>query len=125
MKIKTHQFGEIDYIQEHVITFSSGIFGFEHLKNYLLIKIKEEMFYWLTSIDKPEIVFPLIGVRVVDDKYPEEENHEAFGMVILNSDLTKVTVNLKSPVYINETTKSGFQKILDSNKYPIKYNLFK
>ena len=125
MKITTHQFGTIEYAPENVISFTSGIFGFEHLKHYLLIKIKEEIFYWLTSIDEPEIVFPLIGVRVIDDKYPEEEKHEAFGIVTLKPDLLKVTVNLKSPVYINESTKTGFQKMLDSDKYLIEYNLFK
>lgn len=125
MKITTCQFGEIEYKPEHLIRFTSGIFGFENLKDYLLIKIKEEVFYWLTAIDKPEISFPLIGVRAIDDKYPEEEKNEAFGIVTLNPDLLKVTVNLKSPVYINESTKTGFQKILDSEKYPVKYNLFK
>lgn len=125
MKITTPQFGEIEYTKEHLINFSSGIIGFEELTNFLLIKIKEEIFYWLTSVDKPEITFPLIGVRVIDNKYPEEENHEAFGIVTMNKDLLNVTVNLKSPVYINENTKSGYQKILDSEKYPVKYNLFK
>lgn len=125
MKITTHQFGEIEYTREHLINFSAGIFGFEDLTNYLLIKIKDEIFYWLTSVDKPEITFPLIGVRVIDNKYPEEKNHEAFGIVTMNQDLMKVTVNLKSPVYINENTKTGYQKILDSEKYPVKYNLFK
>ena len=125
MEITTYQFGTIEYTPEHVINFTSGIFGFEQLKKFLLIKIKDEIFYWLTSIEQPEITFPLIGTRVIDDKYPEEEKHEAFGIVTLNSDLLKVTVNMKSPVYINETTKTGFQKILDTEKYPVKYNLFK
>ncbi len=125
MKIKTYQFGEIEYKQEHLINFSSGLFGFEHLKEFLLIKIEEELFYWLTSVEKPEIIFPLIGVRAIDDKYPEVEKHEAFGIVTLNSDLLNVTVNLKSPVYIDEGTKTGFQKILDSETYKVEYNLFK
>lgn len=125
MKVTSYQFGEIEYTQEHLINFSSGLFGFENLRNYLLIKIEEEIFFWLTSVEKPEIIFPLIGIRVIDDKYPEVIKHEAFGIVTLNSDLSKVTVNLKSPVYINETTKTGFQKILDSDKYKVEYNLFK
>jgi flagellar assembly factor FliW len=35
-----------------------------------------------------------------------------------------VKVNLKAPVYINQDAKSGFQKIIDSDKYPIDFNLF-
>ncbi len=125
MKIKTNQFGEVEYDTEHIIKFAGGIFGFEQFKNYLLIKVDEDLFYWLNSIDKPEVAFPLIGIGVIDDKYPSEKEHEAFGIVTLNRDVIKITVNLKAPVFINQTTKTGFQKILDEDKYPIKYPLFK
>ena len=125
MKVKTNQFGEIEYTAEHVINFASGIFGFEQLKKYLFIKIEGELFYWLNSIDSPDIAFPLIGIRVIDDKYQVEKDHEPFGIVTMNNETLKTTVNLKAPVYINQTAKTGFQKILDTEKYPIKYFLFK
>ncbi|MCL5030675.1 MAG: flagellar assembly protein FliW [Bacteroidetes bacterium] len=125
MKIKTNQFGEIDFEKELIIKFSSGLFGFEQLKDYLLIKVDNELFYWLNSIEEPEIAFPLIALRLIDDSFPQEKNNEAFGIVTMNSDALKITVNLKAPVFIDQNAKSGFQKILDSEKYPIKYNLFK
>ncbi len=125
MKIKTNQFGEVEYNAEHIIKFAGGIFGFEQLKNYLFIKVDEDLFYWLNSIDKPELAFPLVGIGVIDDKYPIEESHEAFGIVTLNREVIKITVNLKAPVFINQNTKTGFQKILDTDKYPVKYPLFK
>ena len=125
MKIRTNQFGEIEYTAEHIINFVNGIFGFEQQKKYLFIKIDGELFYWLNSIDSPEIAFPLIGIRVIDDKYHEEKDCEPFGIVTMNQDIIKTTVNLKAPIYINQTTRTGFQKILDSEKYPIKYSLFK
>ncbi|MHB1687351.1 MAG: flagellar assembly protein FliW [Ignavibacteriaceae bacterium] len=125
MKIHTRQFGEIEFSPELMINFSSGIFGFEQLKNYLLIKVDDDFFYWLNSVEEPEIAFPLVGVRVIDDQYPPEGDHEAFGIVTMNPDVIKISINLKAPVYINQTTKTGFQKILDSEKYPVNYNLFK
>jgi len=125
MKIKTRQFGEIEFDPSMMINFSSGIFGFENLKDYLLIKVDDDFFYWLNSVEEPEIAFPMIGVRVIDDKYPAEKDDEAFGIVTMNSEIIKITVNLKAPVYINQNTKTGFQKILDSEKYPVNYNLFK
>ena len=124
MKITTHQFGEINFENEHLIKFSSGLFGFEQLNNYLLIKTDEELFYWLNSVDEPEISFPLIGTRVINTSFPEEENHEAFGIVTLNQDPLKVTVNLKAPVYINQNKKTGFQVIIDDEKFPVDYKLF-
>jgi flagellar assembly factor FliW len=125
MQIKTNQFGVVEFDNNLIIKFESGIFGFEQLKNYLLIKVDDDIFFWLNSIEEPEIAFPMIGLRMVDDSYPQEKEHEAFGIVNMNSDILKITVNLKAPVYINQDDKSGYQKILDSDKYPIKYSLFK
>ncbi len=125
MKIRTHQFGEIEFEPNIIIKFNTGIFGFENLKDFLLIKVDDEIFYWLNSIEEPDIVFPLIGLRLIDDSFPQEESSEAFGIVTMNPDFQKITVNMKAPVYINQTSKSGFQKILDTEKYPLKYNFIK
>jgi flagellar assembly factor FliW len=124
MKINTHQFGEIEYTEDLVINFNKGIFGFERFKKYLFIKTDNDLFFWLNSIDQPEIAFPLIGLRVIDDSYPEEESHEAFGIVKMNKNPLDVTVNLKAPVYINQDNKCGYQKIIDDDKYAIDYKLF-
>lgn len=124
MKLNSYQFGEIEFTQDHVIDFKEGLLGFEDLKQYLLIKPDENLFYWLTSIDNPEIAFPLFGTRAVDENYPQEDNYEAFGIVILNPDPLKITLNLKAPIYINQDEKIGFQKIIDTEKYPVHYNLF-
>jgi flagellar assembly factor FliW len=124
MKIKTHQFGEVDFTEDLVIYFAEGLFGFENLHKFLLIKTDDELFYWLNSIEQPEIAFALIGLRVIDEKYPTIENNEAFGIVILSKNPSDIKVNLKAPVYINQGSKNGFQKIIDSEKYPIDYNLF-
>ena len=125
MKIETHQFGTVEYSEEHIIRFPSGLFGFEKLTEYLFIKLDENMFYWLNSIQVPEIAFPLVGLRIIDEHFVEEKNCEAFGIVTLNNDPLKITVNMKAPVYINQEEKTGFQKIIESEKYPVNYNLFK
>ncbi|MDH7605001.1 MAG: flagellar assembly protein FliW [Melioribacter sp.] len=124
MKIVTKQFGEIEFPDDLVITFENGLIGFEELKKFVFIKPEENIFYWLNSVEKPEIAFPLFAMRLIDENYPQEENHEAFGIVILNPDPLKITINLKAPVYINQDSKTGFQKILDSEKYSLYYNLF-
>jgi flagellar assembly factor FliW len=124
MKLNTYQFGEIEYTEDLVISFAEGLFGFENLHKYLFIKTDEELFYWLNSIEQPEIAFPLIGLRIIDEKFPVLEDNEAFGIVVMSKNPADVKVNLKAPVYINQDSKSGFQKIIDSDKYPIDYNLF-
>ncbi len=124
MKLKTFQFGEVEYTEDLIINFSSGLLGFENLKNYLLIKTDDDIFYWLYSIERPEIAFPLIGALVLDENYPKINNFEPFGIVTLNNDPLKVTVNLKAPVYINQDAKSGYQKILEEQNYEVNFNLF-
>jgi len=124
MKIQTSHFGELEYGEDRIIRFAKGILGFEELKEYLLLKSDDELFYWLTSIDKPDIVFPLIAIRLIDSEYIEKPDSEAFGIVKLDPDPSNITVNLKAPVYINQESKEGVQTILDEEKYPISYNLF-
>jgi len=124
MKIITHQFGELEFQEDLILDFPSGLFGFEQLKKFVLIKISEELFYWLNSIEQPEIAFPLFGIGVIDDTYPVEVENEAFGIVTLNPDPLQITVNLKAPVYINQNRKLGYQKIIDKENYPVHYNLF-
>lgn len=124
MKINTHQFGEIEFTEDFIISFEDGLLGFEHLHKYLFIKTDDDLFYWLNSIEQPDIAFPLIGTRVVDENYPAETESESFGIVILSKNPADIKVNLKAPVYINHDKKTGFQKIIDNDKYPIDYNLF-
>ena len=124
MKINTHQFGEVEYSEDLVINFAEGLFGFENLHKYLFIKTEDEFFYWLNSVEQPDIAFALIGLRIIDEKFPTIEENEAFGIVTFSKNPADVKVNLNAPVYVNQDSKSGLQKIIDSDKYPIAYNLF-
>ncbi len=124
MKINNQQFGEIEYKEEHLLKFDTGIAGFENLRRFLLIKTDDGLFYWLNSVEKPDICFPLIGLRLIDDNYPAPGSFEPFGIVTINKDPLETTINLKAPVYVNQDERKGFQKILDEEKYPVRYFLF-
>lgn len=124
MKLKNKQFGEVEFTPENVLKFKNGLFGFEELKSYLLIKTENDLFFWLNSIDQHEIAFPLIGLRLIDDSYPQKDETEAFGIVTLGKQPSSTTVNLKAPVYINQERKEGFQTIIDQDKYSVNYKLF-
>lgn len=124
MRLQNKQFGEVEFNEENIIKFKNGLLGFEELNNFLLIKTENDLFFWLSSIDQPELVFPLIGLRLVDDQYPQVEGNEAFGIVTLNSEPSEITVNLKAPVYIDQDSKEGYQSIIDKERYSVKYKLF-
>lgn len=124
MKLQNKQFGEIEFSKENILHFKNGLFGFEEFQSFLLIKSENELFFWLNSIDQPEYIFPVIGLRLIDDGYPQTEETEAFGIVTFNNDPKKTTVNLKAPVYINQDKKEGYQTIIDQDKYMVNYQLF-
>ncbi len=124
MKLKTDQFGEVEFQEEKIISFENGILGFEELKRFLLISEDEGIFYWLTSVDQPEIVFPLFPINLLMENYKQNEGYEPFGIVKLDKDPANITINLKAPIYINHEDKNGFQKIIDSEAYPVDYQLF-
>ncbi len=124
MKIRTQQFGEIEFQEDKIINFENGMFGFERLNQFVWLSEENGIFTWLISIDEPEIVFPLFPINVLLDGFPERENHEAFGIIKLDKQPKNITINIKAPVYINHEEKKGYQKIIDSDKYPIDYQLF-
>lgn len=125
MKIKFENIGEKEFDDDLVLTFENGLIGFENLKKFVLIKSEDDdLFYWLYSVERPELCFPLIGIRVIVEDYPFEENYEAFSVVVFDKDPLKITTNLKAPIYINQDTKVGFQKIIDDDRYPVDYKLF-
>jgi len=124
MEIITKQFGRLEFDEEIIIEFKEGIFGFSEYHKYILITEEDGLFYWLTNIEEPEIMFPLFSVRLLVENYPQIEEYEAFGIVKMDKNPLNITVNLKAPVYISQNKKEGFQKILDVENYPIDYKLF-
>lgn len=125
MKINTLQFGEVEFEQENVIKFSKAIIGFENLLEFLFIKKDDDLFYWLNSVNEPSIAFAIFPIKVIEEHYPVKEGYEPFGIVNFEKDPMNITINLKAPVYLDQLNKTGFQKILDLDKYSLNYKLFK
>ncbi|MCP5064793.1 MAG: flagellar assembly protein FliW [Ignavibacteriae bacterium] len=124
MKIQNEQFGEINFEEDSVIKFEDGLLGFEELKEFLLISEEEGLFLWLTSIDEPEIIFPIFSINVLQEKFETAESYEPFGIVKLDKDPENVTINLKAPVFINQVEKKGYQKLIDNEANVVDYPLF-
>lgn len=124
MKLQTNQFGEIEFDENIIFELKDGILGFEQLKKYILITEENGIFNWLTSIDQPEIVFPLFPIGLLEENYPEEESSISYGIVKLSKNPADITINMKAPLYLNMNKKTGFQKIMDNDNYLIDYQLF-
>ncbi|HOP50368.1 MAG: flagellar assembly protein FliW [Candidatus Anstonellales archaeon] len=129
METVKNKLGEIEYSDDNIITFEEKIPGFENLKKFVFVKLEREeeifqMLYFLISIDEPNIFFPILPIKLIEENYPDYNGYEPFGIVKMSSQISKITINLKSPVYINFEKNTAIQKILDNTDYPIEYQLF-
>lgn len=140
MKLQTKHHGIKEYEEEDIITFPKGLPGFKELKKYILFPIEDNnVFSMLHSIENAEIGIVVVSPFYVmkdyefdlDDDRIKLLNIEAeadvsvLSTVCLNSDIKKITTNLKAPIVINIKNKIGEQLILENEKYLIKQPLLK
>ncbi|NMA85629.1 MAG: flagellar assembly protein FliW [Epulopiscium sp.] len=138
MKFQTSHHGIREYDESEVITFKKGLPGFEGLSKFILFPVEEnEVFNILHSIEDPEVGLVTISPFSIDKEYEIELKDGLIKRlkiekpddvliqttVTLNSKLENITVNMKAPIVINISTKSGEQIILDNDKYLIKHPL--
>lgn len=140
MKLCTKYHGVIEYDEETVINLKKGIPGFNSLTKFIIAPIQENpIFSLLQSIEELEIAFVTISPFDLMKKYEfnldeeivtelkieSEEDVLVLATVCMNSDIKKITANLKAPIIINTKQRIGQQLILDNEKYLVKYPLFK
>lgn len=137
MRIQTRPFGEIEVDERQLISFPHGIFGFEHHRSYALLDSPQQPFYWLQSLDEPEIAFVLINPYVfrpdyvlqVPDQDIEELDVEAendvlvFAVVTIPENPNEMTANLQGPIIINRRRKIGRQSISLDQRWGTKHRI--
>ena len=126
MKWSNRQFGEFEYLPEHVLTFPEGLIGFEQLQKYILINDEDSQpFLWLVSLEDADVSFPVITPQVFASQYDREVQKKpddtVFTIVSLREKLEESTVNLRSPIIINNST--GRQIVLENDEYPFQFPL--
>jgi len=140
LKIETDYRGEVEYTESDVIHFEESMYGFDGLRDFLLIgNLEEELpFHWLQSIEDSNLTFvitdPFLFVEEYDFELDEFTTEQlqleniadliVFTTVIIPENVEEVTVNLKSPIIINTKTKKAKQIILKED-YAYKHSIFK
>jgi flagellar assembly factor FliW len=127
MKCHSRQFGEIEYQETHEFTFPDGIIGFEHLRKFLVIDDEDaQPFRWLVSLEDSSLSFPLIPAVFIETDYGTELPAEAtvFVVAMLAEPIEESTVNLKAPILVDPSTRSGRQVVLEGEGYAIQHPLF-
>lgn len=141
MIINTRLFGDIDIDEQKIITFDTGIVGFDYLKNFTLIHEAEKeskTVLWMQSVDEPEMAIPVLNPLMVKPDYNpvvedeiirglgKIEEEQIFVLVTLSvpADIKEMSVNLKAPVIINPGTLKACQVIVENEDYPIRFKVY-
>lgn len=136
MIIKTRDFGDLTIQENDIINFTQPILGFEEYRKFIFLTNEEDenhCFAWLQSVDEKNICFVLTNPIVLNEEYKpkfpklvEKELGEGekftWLLTVINSNIAKSTVNLKSPIVLNPTTNKGLQIVLEQ-KFPIRQSI--
>jgi flagellar assembly factor FliW len=129
---------DVPEIPKGVIQMPSGMLGFEHAKNYVLLGSREEApFMWLQMAGDPNLSFLVIEPSYVTDTYePDISEAEVEGLGLTHAEDAWVlnivtlhrdghaTVNLKGPVLINRHTLVAKQVVpLNAADYSLQHLL--
>lgn len=136
MNVETTRFGVVDVDENRIITFPTGLLGFSNFKRYALLQPDEDAaFFWLQSIDAPELAFvvtdPSLWVRDYQVPIRREqmdelaldklENAQVF--VILNKHGRTLTGNLQGPLVINIVTRNAMQLVLADKRWTTRHEI--
>ena len=136
MDVRTTRFGVMEIAEDRVITFSRGLLGFpKHTRFALLQPGDDACFFWLQSVDDPDLAFVVTdpGLFVPDYQVPIREEQlsqlelanteDAQVMVIVNKVGDQLTANLQGPLLINTLSKVGEQLVLAEKKWTTRHAL--
>jgi len=136
MKIKTTRFGPVDVDENRIIVFPEGLLGFPENNRYVLLQTNDEgTFFWLQSVERPELAFVVCDPLLFVPDYrvpvkPEEfrtidlkDLSSAQVFIIANKVDRTLTGNLQGPIVINAANRHGLQLVLSEKKYSTRHPL--
>lgn len=134
IKVNSARFGEVEINEEQVITFPSGIAGFDMLKNWCLLHLDDAPDYnWLQSLEEPGIALLLADPDELFENYVADVREEQVTDLELNAagepslvmrvvlkwdeDKGAFFANLRAPIIFNLDNRLAVQVILQKAEY--------
>jgi flagellar assembly factor FliW len=125
------RFGEVEYDENNLLNFPTGIIGFPNLHHFIVMPNKKSgPLFWIQSVDDPDIAFVLtdptnffLDYAVIPENSERsiltiDENDECYvlSVVTVPPDL-KITINLSAPILYAPKTNRAIQIILENSDY--------
>ncbi|MCW2927568.1 MAG: hypothetical protein JWM86_1536, partial [Thermoleophilia bacterium] len=138
--LESSRFGTIEVPDAIRLTFEQGMIGFPEHKEYVLLKQRQDsVFMWLHSTTDPQLAFPVVlpwafyweyEVKLGDEDLESIQVANASQISILcvvnvGADVRKGTINLFSPIVINNDERLAKQVINTADGYSTRDPLFK
>ena len=139
MKLQTKYFGEIEYLEEDLLHFTAGPFGFEEEREFLLLPFEGSAGTLLCfqSTRTPALAFVAMDPFSLLPGYapalqPQElkelgaADSQELGFYVLcvvKKPVSESTVNLKCPIAVHPETRAAMQVILETDAYEMRHPL--
>jgi len=135
--VHTKAYGEIEIEDRQRISFPRGLFGFEELREFVLIDAAQQPFYWLQSVERVEVAFVLIDPKFFRPDYtPDVDPAELEEIGIADSDdmlvftivtippaAGRMTANLQGPLILNRNTHVARQSISANPHWGVRHGI--
>lgn len=136
MEVQTSRFGKVSIAEDRVITFPKGLLGFQQYMKYCLLQPNEDAcFFWLQSMDDPNLAFvvtdpsqffpdysvPVRQEQMEDLRIKSLDESQVF--VIVNKVGESLTGNLQGPLIVNVRERVGEQFVLAEKKWTTRHEL--
>lgn len=139
MVIKTRDFGEVEILEENILTFTRSIYGFNGFTKFVKLTDEElgDGIIWLQSLDEVGVCFILIDIEQLGMDYAPKVNEDSrallgleeneapkyFAIATFKEEMKDSYMNLKSPILINDSKKLALQEIVEED-YPLRFPLY-
>ncbi|WP_018249194.1 flagellar assembly protein FliW [Orenia marismortui] len=137
MEIETRNFGIIDVEKDKIIELKKPILGFDEYTKFTVIdSLDDDVFYYLQSIEEPDLFFIMIDpTKIIEDykikvteKFQEDlkidklDDIIVYTLVVVSQRGEYITTNLKAPIIINHNKRLAGQLVIEED-YPTRYYL--
>jgi flagellar assembly factor FliW len=138
MEIESSRFGVLSVDDDRIMTFPRGLLGFPEHRRFALIQTgKENYFFWLQSVEDPNLAFvvtdpstfykdydvPVRDETMADLEFADVKFAQVF--VICNKVGDWLTGNLLGPIVVNAATRLALQVVLTEKKWTTRQPLLR
>ena len=136
MNVQTTRFGSVEVDDDRVLDFASGLLGFSSYTRFVLLQPNEDgVFFWLQSIEAPELAFVITDPQIWVPDYEAiirkeqmetlslERLEDAQVFVIVNKYDNALTANMQGPLVMNLRNQEAMQLVLADKRWTTRHEI--